>query len=410
MSIAPYYPPSALATLPRGNILLWSGDQTNAAWQKTHTSVVAGAANDVNGQPTACAVISDATNNQHEVWQAAAGRPNIAYTLSAYLQKNARKCVLAQITDWSATSIDVYLDLNAGTVVSAGVTGANAVLYGVSLEPTAIAGLWRVVVTGRFTNPAMTLIGAIFGACDDGAHAVWTGDAAQDFFVSQVQLEPGDAAGAYLKTTAAADSGVWGGVQGLPVLPFLPGQAPSVSKSPKWSTQVVRTASGRERRTAYWPSPLWQFELSYEVVRHRPQLDELAALWEVFNVMQGQFGTFLFVDPTDCQVPASAPAAFGTGDGSTKTFQLQRPVNSFSEPVYAVYRPAVLENGSPAGAYALEPNGQIVFAAAPASGVALTWSGYFYFGCRFLDDELSFEQIVTQLWSGKSLKFTSLRP
>jgi uncharacterized protein (TIGR02217 family) len=202
-------------------------------------------------------------------------------------------------------------------------------------------------------------------------------------------------------------TGIWSGAYGLPVLPFLPGQSPVVTKAPKWSTEVVRTASGRERRTAYWPSPLWQFELQYEVIRHRPGADELAALWEIFNVLQGQYGAFLFVDPTDCQASA---AAFGTGDGSTKTFQLQRQLGSFTEPVYAVFDPTVLEAGSPAGAYTLEPNGQIVFAAAPASGVALTWSGYFYFGCRFLQDDLSAEQITAQLWSGKSLKFTSLRP
>jgi uncharacterized protein (TIGR02217 family) len=206
---------------------------------------------------------------------------------------------------------------------------------------------------------------------------------------------------------SALPTGIWSGAAGLPVLPFMPGQSPAVTKAPKWSTEVVRTASGRERRTAYWPSPLWQFELQYEVIRHRPGADELAILWEIFNVSQGQYSAFLFVDPTDCQV---ASAAFGTGDGSTKTFQLQRQLGSFAEPVYAVFDPTVLESGSPAGAYTLEPNGQIVFAAAPAEGVALTWSGYFYFGCRFLEDELSAEQITAQLWAGKSLKFTSIRP
>jgi uncharacterized protein (TIGR02217 family) len=201
-------------------------------------------------------------------------------------------------------------------------------------------------------------------------------------------------------------TGIWSGAYGLPVLPYLPGQSASVTKAPKWSTEVVRTASGRERRTAYWPSPLWQFELQYEVIRHRPGTDELATLWEIFNVSQGQYGAFLFVDPTDCQVSG---ASFGTGDGSTKTFQLQRQLGGFTEPVYAVFDPTVLESGSPAGAYTLEPNGQIVFDAAPAEGVALTWSGYFYFGCRFLEDALTAEQITAQLWSGKSLKFTSLR-
>ena len=100
-------------------------------------------------------------------------------------------------------------------------------------------------------------------------------------------------------------SGIWSGADGLPVLPFLPGQDIAVSKAPQWSTGVIRTASGRERRTAYWSFPLWQFELQYEVIRHRPTAPELAAMWEFFNVMQGQFGPWLFVDPSACQVPTS---------------------------------------------------------------------------------------------------------
>src|SRR5271155_1570734 len=84
-------------------------------------------------------------------------------------------------------------------------------------------------------------------------------------------------------------SGIWAGAGGLPVLPFLPGQTPVVSKAPLWSTEVIRTASGRERRTSYWPYPLWQFELQYETLRHRPNNDELAVMWEFFNVIQGQF-------------------------------------------------------------------------------------------------------------------------
>jgi uncharacterized protein (TIGR02217 family) len=210
-------------------------------------------------------------------------------------------------------------------------------------------------------------------------------------------------------TLSALPTGIWSGAQGLPVLPYLPGQTPQVTKAPKWSTQVIQTASGRERRTAYWPYPLWQFELSYEVIRHRPANDELATIWEFFNVAQGQFGPWLFVDPSDCQVSSAAPASFGTGDGVTKTFQLQRQVNSWTEPVYDVFSPTVLDNGSTAGAHTFDPNGQVTFTAAPASGHVLAWYGYFYFGCRFAQDDLSFAQIVNLLWSGKSLKFTSLR-
>lgn len=228
-------------------------------------------------------------------------------------------------------------------------------------------------------------------------------------------------------------SGIWSGADALPVLPFLPGQDIAVSKAPEWSTGVVRAVSGRERRTAYWSFPLWKFELGYGVIRHRPAQAELAAMWEFFNVLQGQYGAWLFVDPTDCQLPtnllldasgqpltdasgsfvtdgSSTPTsyAFGAGDGATTTFQLTRQLNSFVEPVSAAFAPVIFDNGVLAGAHTVA-NGKVTFVVAPAAGHTLSWFGYFYFGCRFAQDDLSFEQVVRQLWAGKSLKFTSLR-
>jgi len=228
-------------------------------------------------------------------------------------------------------------------------------------------------------------------------------------------------------------SGIWSGEGGLPVLPYLPGQDIAVSKAPLWSTQVVRAASGRERRTAYWSYPLWQFELAYPVVRHRTSLPELDALWEFFNSLEGQFAPFLFVDPTDCQVPTSvlldasyAPIldgsgnpvldatgdptgySLGTGDGATTTFQLTRPFRSWSEPVYGAYAAYVLDNNLTAGSYTISGS-EVTFATAPAAGHALTWFGFYYFGCRFLQDDLTLDRIVLDLWLGQSLKFTSLR-
>lgn len=204
-------------------------------------------------------------------------------------------------------------------------------------------------------------------------------------------------------------TGIWSGTQGLPVLPYLPGQTPVVTKAPLWSTTVKRASSGRERRNAQWNYPLWQFELQYEVIRHKPTADELFTMWEFFNVLQGMFAPFLVVDPTDCQILSTAPVNFGTGDGSTRTFQLTRKINSFVEPVYDVYSATVLDNGSASGSYTIAPNGLLTFTTAPTSGHALTWYGYLYFGCRFLQDDLSFEQVVQLLWAGKSLKFSSLR-
>ena len=210
-------------------------------------------------------------------------------------------------------------------------------------------------------------------------------------------------------------SGIWSGVQGLNVLPFLPGQNPTVTKRPTWSTEVIKSASGRRRATSYYPYPLWQFEVSYEVLRKtgapsKPSVDELLKMWEFFNLQAGQFGTFLLVDPTDCQVLSSAQASFGTGDGSTTSFQLQRQINSWTEPVFDVYSPTIYNNGTVVSSgLTFSPNGVVTFSSAPAAGHALTWSGYFYFGCCFLQDDLTFEQIVQNLWSGKGLKMESLR-
>jgi hypothetical protein len=215
---------------------------------------------------------------------------------------------------------------------------------------------------------------------------------------------------------SALPSGIWSGTLGNPVLPYLPGQAPVMKKSPLWSTKTNRAASGRERRTPFWNYPLWQFELAYEVVRHKPAVTELFDMWEFFNVQQGQFNDWLFVDPTDNQILVGAPAGTintvtggTTADGSTKLFQMTRPINSFIEPVYAVYSTTVLDNGGAAGTYTIQANGVINFSTAPTNGHTITWYGYFYFGCRFLQDDLEFEQIVNLLWQGKSLKFTSIR-
>ena len=221
-------------------------------------------------------------------------------------------------------------------------------------------------------------------------------------------------------------------------LPNLPGQSPVVSKTPLWSTLVKRAASGRERRTERWAYPLWRFTLGFEVIRDGGALqqpptpitdgaggaitdgqggdildgvgvarDELAQLWELFNLAQGQAGTWLYLDPSDNQVTAGP---IGVGDGMTTAFQLSRTLDGWTEPVLAAFDVAVFDNGAPAADFALGPNGAITFAVPPAAGHLLTWSGGFQFVCRFENDALGLEHILARLWAGKSLAFTTVRP
>jgi hypothetical protein len=54
------------------------------------------------------------------------------------------------------------------------------------------------------------------------------------------------------------------------------------------------------------------------------------------------------------------------------------------------------------------PN-SLVFAAAPASGALIGWTGAYAFQCRFDDDTADFEQFMQNLWRLDSLKFRSVR-
>lgn len=165
------------------------------------------------------------------------------------------------------------------------------------------------------------------------------------------------------------------------VLPRMPGQMLLGKKSPEWSTGVQKSVSGRRRTTAYYSVPLWSFQISYNAVRKRPGLDEWSRLIDFFNSRKGQFGEFLYFDRTDHLVTLHQ---FGTGDGSTTTFQLSRAVGGWVEPVYGIVNiDAVTAGGALVLNYSVDELGRITFPVAPSNGAALVWTGAFYFRCTF---------------------------
>src|SRR5690242_1155890 len=165
------------------------------------------------------------------------------------------------------------------------------------------------------------------------------------------------------------------------IFPALPGLAWSVTKTPTFQTRIQRAVSGREVRALDYPYPLWQFALVYDFLRDNPTAgyDELRTLLGFFMLCQGAFGTFLFQDPSDCQVTAQQ---IGIGNASQSVFQLQRaigvslPGGGFLEPVVApnVVR-AVYVNGitqNPAR-YAVDPEtGLVTFDSPPGSDLLIT--------------------------------------
>jgi len=199
-----------------------------------------------------------------------------------------------------------------------------------------------------------------------------------------------------------------------PTFPALPGQGWSVHKKPNWSTIVAPHVSGREVRFANYQYPLWDFEATFDGLGSDavsyPGLgaQSLQSLMGLFLQCQGQFGTFLYTDPTDNSV---AGQIFAIGDGSTTSFAFARALGGFVEPVGWVTSISVVTVGGvaqSAGWSLVTPN-SLVFATAPTSGELVGGSFGYAFECRFDDDSLDFEQFGQNLWTLESLKFRSVR-
>lgn len=185
----------------------------------------------------------------------------------------------------------------------------------------------------------------------------------------------------------------------------LPGLGWSVLKQPSWSTRIQKAVSGKELRAALMSYPLYRITLTYEVLRESAALQELQTLMGFFNARLGSFDSFLYSDPTDHSV---TDQGFGTGTGTLAQFQLIRSYGGFAEPVMNLNgAPAIKVAGSlkTAGTdYTVDQFGVVTFTSNPPAGAALTWSGSFYYRCRFNSDSTEFDNFMYQLWQLKKLE------
>lgn len=149
-----------------------------------------------------------------------------------------------------------------------------------------------------------------------------------------------------------------------PVFPLLSGLGWSVHKTPTFASLVASHVSGREVRAAQYANPVWQFEVSFEGLDGTTAgaygglgAQSLQTLMGLFLQCQGQFTPFLYADPTDYSVSAQS---FGTGDGTTTSFQLQRTLGGFSEPVIAPFAPTA-PSLSPVSTTLYAPNNLLAY-------------------------------------------------
>jgi hypothetical protein len=199
-------------------------------------------------------------------------------------------------------------------------------------------------------------------------------------------------------------------------LPSLAGLAWSRHKKPGFSTRVASHVSGREVRVALMSYPLYEFEAVYNGLASSSTAafaslgsSSLQSLMGFFLQLLGQAGVFLYTDPDDNSVAAQI---IGSGDGVTQSFVMGRTLGGFTEPVGWVSNVAnVYLNGvlqSPSTWTFTAPN-SIGFYSAPAAGVSIAADFSFAFQCRFLDDQMDFEEFMSSLWKLDSMKFRSVK-
>lgn len=194
------------------------------------------------------------------------------------------------------------------------------------------------------------------------------------------------------------------------IFPSLPGITWNITRRPTFATKVQQAVGGETIAAAFQPYPIWRWQLQFQFLRTYGAYVEWQTLVDFFNSRQGAFDTFLYDDPEDDSVTAMQ---FGTGDGATTAFQLGRTLNGgLFEPIYnthgapQIYKSAVLLTVGVD--YTISASGLVTFTVAPAAAAPLTWTGQYYWRCRFESDSADFGMFAQHFWEAKQLSFVSV--
>jgi hypothetical protein len=194
-------------------------------------------------------------------------------------------------------------------------------------------------------------------------------------------------------------------VVAVSVFPELRGLSWDVTKTPEFFTLSKVSPSGVDISAALSAYPRWHFSLSYECLRAGVE-GELQKLLGFFLACRGNAVDFLYRDLSDHKVSRQT---FGVGDGRTAIFQLCHNIGGFIEPLYDTANETVyIGDTQKDGGYMIR-DGIISFTAPPAAGKRLTWSGDFYYRCRFKESSLEVQNFAFKLWSARSVEFATSR-
>lgn len=197
------------------------------------------------------------------------------------------------------------------------------------------------------------------------------------------------------------------------ILPDFQGWSIEKTKTPYWKTNIYEAESGLETRIQKWSFPRYKIRLNYNFMTDNSVKSvsltkgELEKLQGFFHSVGGPFEDFLFKDDVENSVEKQS---FGIGNGIAKQFQLVRSLPNWVEPIRGIVEaPKIYIDGVETTAFTFDNYGLIVFDEAPAEYAVLTWSGTYYFRCRFEDDELELSRTWDGLWERIELNLITVK-
>lgn len=188
--------------------------------------------------------------------------------------------------------------------------------------------------------------------------------------------------------------------------PRLPGMKMDLTRAPRFKTHIQSAVSGRETRAAFMAFPLWDLTMAFEFLQAGNRGSDLNQLMALHGQVKGSWDSFLLSVPDDNAVTDHLIA---TGNGSARSFQLMRSITApgfvLTEPVMNVNSiTSVKVNGAAVTGYTVSATGVLTLPVTPASGAPITWTGSYYFRCRFAQDTVDFSRFMADLYELKTLK------
>ena len=218
------------------------------------------------------------------------------------------------------------------------------------------------------------------------------------------------------------------------IMPSLPiSMAKGLKKIPNYNTVLQKNAAGRGNSSiSLMPYPTWDFEFDLDRIQGNESsaASTLAAFLGTFMACNGQANLFLFTDPQDNRVsytnsgmldvtPGSATPMSSQGNGVSTQFQLARSIGGLAWDIIQNLNGSITVqvNGSTVIPASISSKGVVTFTTAPGTAspytpATLTWSGAFYYACRFAEDTVDMTRVFTvnsgtDIWDVDSIRFQS---